>query len=82
MELAALRNALNRRPFQPFHIVLNTGEKVSIPHPEFVSFPPQTKSPETLMTWDAQVAPLWLDIASITAIDFRSKVSKPRGRKR
>jgi hypothetical protein len=50
MEGAALRNAIERRPIRPFQLVINSGDKVRVPHPEFISFAPDSKS---VIVWDS-----------------------------
>ena len=78
MESAALRNAIERRPIRPFQLVINSGDEVRVPHPEFISFAPDSKS---VIVWDSANAPVWLDLDSISAIDFRVPPVKG-GRKR
>lgn len=73
MESSALRNAMDRRPIRPFQLVINSGDKVSVPHPEFISFAPDAKS---VIVWDKANAPVWLDLDSISAIDFREAPRK------
>jgi hypothetical protein len=73
MESAALRSAIERRPIRPFQLVINSGDKVRVPHPEFISFAPDAKS---VIVWDHANAPVWLDLDSISAIDFRAQPAK------
>jgi hypothetical protein len=79
MESSVLRNAIDRRPIRPFRLVINSGDKILVPHPEFISFSPNSKS---VIVWDAANAPVWLDLDSISAIDFRRSASKRGGKKR
>jgi len=37
MDLAGIRNALHRQPFQPFSIRLADGRSVPVGHPDFVA---------------------------------------------
>ena len=41
MDVAGIRAALQRQPFQPFHISLADGRSLPVPHPDFVAVHPR-----------------------------------------
>ena len=67
MQASTLRTACDQRPFQPFGIVLADGSRMSVPHPEFISLDPEGR---VLIVWKKGSVPMWVDVPSITAIDF------------
>ncbi len=64
---------MERRPIRPFQLVIKSGNKVGVPQPEFISFAPDARS---VIEWDHANAPVWLDLDSISAIDFRVPPAK------
>jgi len=40
MNADAIREALSRRPFEPFEIIMSSGERHVVKHPEFLMFTP------------------------------------------
>lgn len=67
METERLREACDQRPFHPFEIVRADGQRLPVPHPEFISLAPEGS---TVVVWK-KGAPIWIDIPLITALDFR-----------
>jgi hypothetical protein len=41
MDIAGVRDALHREPFEPFEISLADGRRLSVPHPDFVALTPR-----------------------------------------
>jgi hypothetical protein len=41
MDIAGVRQALHREPFQPFAIHLADGRSLPVPHPDFVALTPR-----------------------------------------
>ncbi|MEA3207634.1 MAG: hypothetical protein QOE70_691 [Chthoniobacter sp.] len=82
MEATALRRAAETK--RAIELVIRSGERVCVPHPEFMSFAPNPNAPDadTVIVWDEVNAPVWLDLASITAIDFRAPKTRCNGGKR
>lgn len=74
MDLAGLREAIQRHPFEPFAIKLADGRSVPIKHPEFVAV---GKRRAVVIQDDDSC--LWLEPLLIVSIDWSSKKSK-RGR--
>jgi hypothetical protein len=40
MNIDAIREVLNRRPFEPFEVVMSSGERHLVKHPEFLMLLP------------------------------------------
>jgi hypothetical protein len=68
MEESTLRQACERRPFRRFVVVVADGSRLAVPHPEFISLDPEER---TVIVWKERSVPVWVDVASITAIDFQ-----------
>jgi hypothetical protein len=41
MDIAGVREALHRQPFEPFRIRLAEGRSLPVPHPDFVALTPR-----------------------------------------
>jgi hypothetical protein len=41
MDIAGVREALHRQPFEPFNIRLADGRSLPVPHPDFVALTPR-----------------------------------------
>jgi hypothetical protein len=65
MDLAGLREAIVRRPFEPFAIRLADGRSVSINHPEFVAV---GKRRAVVIQEDDSC--LWLEPLLVVSIDW------------
>lgn len=81
MRVDELRRAHAARPFRPFALELADGQRVRVPHPEFMAVAP---AGNMAYVWDAKSLPIWIDPPNVTAIDFRPTKAKARrgGRKR
>jgi hypothetical protein len=40
MNADTIREALNRRPFEPFEVIMSSGERHAVKHPEFLMLTP------------------------------------------
>jgi hypothetical protein len=52
MNIEQLRELHRARPFRPFTLRLADGEKVHVPHPEFIWFPPNARRSVWVATAD------------------------------
>lgn len=41
MDIAGIREALHKQPFEPFNIRLADGRSLPVPHPDFVALTPR-----------------------------------------
>ena len=73
MEASTLRQACAQRPFRKFVVMLADGSRLPVPHPEFIALDPEER---TVIVWKERSVPVWVDVASITAIDFQFRAAK------
>ena len=74
MDLAGLREALHKQPFEPFTIRLADGRSVSVPHPDFLAV---GKRRAILIQEDDSC--LWLEPLLVVSIDWPSGAAKSKG---
>jgi hypothetical protein len=74
MKTINLEDALHKRPFKPFQIHMNSGDKIAVKHPELVAFSP---SKNTAVIWEGEHFHI-VDIAHIGSLSF-SKVTFKNG---
>ncbi len=69
MDIAGIREALRREPFEPFVIRLADGRSVAVKHPEFVALAPR----RIIVVADDEVGS-WsvLEPLLIVSLDYRS----------
>ena len=60
-----LREALSARPFVPFLLHLPDGRSARVPHPEFVSYDPESKE-RAIHVWRAG----FVDLLRVSDIEF------------
>jgi hypothetical protein len=74
MDIAGVREALRREPFEPFSIRLADGRSLEVRHPEFVALSPRriiVIADDEVGSW-AVVEPLL-----IVSLDYRKANTKP-----
>jgi hypothetical protein len=71
MDLAGLRDALHRQPFEPFVIRLADGRSAAVPHPDFLAV---GKRRAILIQEDDSC--LWLEPLLVVSIDWPSAAGK------
>ncbi|MEO7299025.1 MAG: hypothetical protein ABI042_10680 [Verrucomicrobiota bacterium] len=74
MKLIKLEDALHKRPFKPFQIHMNSGDRIAVKHPEVIAFSP---SKNTAVIWEGDHFHI-VDIAHIGSLSF-SKVTSKNG---
>ena len=67
-----LEDALHKRPFKPFQIHMNSGDRIAVKHPELVSFSP---SKNTAVVWEGEHFHI-VDIAHIGSLSFSKMTFK------
>ena len=83
MNIAALRELHERRPFVPFIITMADGRKLNVIHHEFMAFFPSGRS---AMLTHADDRFTLIDLLMVTTVDidpkYRTGRSKPAAKKR
>ena len=64
-------------PFVPFNIVLPSGEKVPVPHPDFLTVSPSGRIAQVWKKGDERVS---MDVFLITAVETARNASRSKGR--
>ena len=77
MTATDLKNYWHASPFVPFNIVLPSGEKVPVPHPDFLTVSPSGKIAQVWKKGDERVS---IDVFLITAVETARRASRSRGR--
>ena len=77
MTATELKKYWHASPFVPFKIVLPSGEKVPVPHPDFLTVSP---SGRIAHVWKKGVDSASMDVFLITAIETVRHASRSRGR--
>ena len=81
MTIEELRDAHLKRPFHPFTLELADGQRIAVPHPEFMTSAPKSR---TFAVYTAQGAHKIIDLLMVVAINFengsRSRRSPRNGR--
>lgn len=70
MKTINLEDALHKRPFKPFQIHMDGGDRIVVKHPELVAFSP---SKSTAVIWEGESFHI-VDISHIGSLSF-SKVN-------
>jgi hypothetical protein len=63
--------------FVPFNIVLPSGEKVPVPHPDFLTVSPSGRIAQVWKKGDVRVS---MDVFLITAVETARRASRSKGR--
>jgi hypothetical protein len=66
MDTRAIREAVLRRPFQPFTLRMNDGREFRLPHPEFAAVSRRV----VVVINDAHPGGVWLEPVLIASIHF------------
>lgn len=74
MDIAGLREALHKQPFEPFAIRLADGRSLPVPHPDFVALTPRRAIVGAEDDSWAVVEPL-----VIVSLDYSSKGKRGNG---
>ena len=77
MTATELKDHWHAAPFVPFNIVLPGGERVSVPHPDFLTVSPSGRIARVWKKGDHSVA---IDVFLITAIETMRQASRSRGK--
>jgi hypothetical protein len=72
-----LRDLYSAAPFRPFQIVLTNGARVTVDHPEFMSF---SRDDRTVHVYDVDGAGKRIDIKMIIALEEAKNGSRKRKR--
>lgn len=67
-----IEDALGKRPFKPFQIHMNSGDRIAVKHPELVAFSP---SKSTAVIWEGEHFHI-VDITHIGSLSFSKVVLK------
>jgi hypothetical protein len=80
MTIEELRDAHLKRPFKPFTLELADGQRVPVPHPEFMTSAPKSR---TIAVFTPRGMHKIIDLLMVVAIDFQKKQAGRRnGRRR
>ncbi|MDQ2659482.1 MAG: hypothetical protein M3Y03_03600 [Verrucomicrobiota bacterium] len=79
MTATELREYWHRAPFVPFEIILPGRDKISVPHPDFLSVSP---SGRIAHVWTSNDTWASLDVFLITGIETYSRNGKTRPRRK
>ncbi len=74
MDIAGVREALHREPFEPFAIRLADGRSVAVKHPEFVALTPR----RIIVIADDEVGS-WSVIEPLLIVSLDYGTTKPKG---
>ena len=77
MTATELKVVWHATPFVPFNIVLPSGEKVPVPHPDFLTVSPSGRIAQVWKKGDVRVS---MDVFLITSIETMRVASRSRGR--
>ena len=77
MTATELREFWHASPFVPFNIVLPGGEKVPVPHPDFLTVSPSGRIARVWKKGDHSVS---IDVFLITSIETARGASRLKGR--
>lgn len=78
MTIDRLRDAVHKRPFEPFILHIADGREVLVKHPDFISISP---SGRTVHVFVSEESSEWFDLLLVTSIELRSKPRR-NGRRR
>ncbi len=76
MTIEQLRAVHRAQPFRPFTLELADGQKVQVPHPEFLAF---SRSGRTVFVANEDDAVKIIDLLLVTAIQVGNGILHPRG---
>lgn len=80
MTIEELRDAHLKRPFKPFTLELADGQRIPVPHPEFMTSAPKTR---TFAVVTPERTHKIIDLLMVVAIDFsNSRSTRRNGRHR
>jgi hypothetical protein len=77
MTATKLKEYWHASPFVPFRIVLPSGEKVPVPHPDFLSISPSGRIADVWKKGDEKIS---IDVFLITSIETVRRRPKSKGR--
>lgn len=80
MTIAQLRRAKDRLPFSAFDIRIADGQRIRIPHPEFLYIPPKAERTFIVSYEDGTVQVI--DLLLVTTLDFDTGRTSGNGRPR
>ncbi len=78
MAIEQLREAYRARPFRAFTLEFADGQKVRVPHPEFIGF---SRSGRTVFVANDDDAVKIIDLLLVTAIQVGNGATRPRRRR-
>lgn len=64
--MKTIEDALHKRPFKPFRIHMDNGDKIEVKHPEVVAF---SQSKNTAVVWEGEHFHI-VDISHIGSLSF------------
>ena len=71
MRLTTIRNVVAESPFRPFRLNLVNGTSLTIPHPEFISFPPTAERfARDCVVWMPQGGVRLVDVMHVGDVEF------------
>jgi hypothetical protein len=77
MRIEAIEEALNKRPFAPFQIVLPSDRSVPVPHPEFASIAPNRR---WVLVWNKRGGWSLVDPTLVVQLTFNGARRQKRQR--
>ena len=77
MTATELKEFWHASPFVPFYIVLPSGEKVPVPHPDFLTVSPSGRIARVWKKGDVTVS---MDVFLITSVETMRVTSRSKGR--
>ena len=79
MHAKELHELYSAAPFQPFQIELTNGARVTVDHPEFMSF---SRDDRTVHVYDVDGTGKRIDVKMIIALEDVKNGARPRKRKK
>jgi hypothetical protein len=70
MTIDELRDAHLKRPFKPFTLELADGQRIPVPHPEFMTSAPKSR---TIAVFTPRGTHKIIDLLMVVAIDFQNR---------
>jgi hypothetical protein len=71
MDLEGVREALHRKPFQPFDVCLADGRRIPVPHPDFVAV-----GKRRIIIVQPDDSSMFIEPLLIVSLDFNGERSK------
>jgi hypothetical protein len=79
MDIEQLRELIRAHPFEPFCLVMANGERLAVPHEDFIWIMPNGRVVQVALPSGAS---RWLNLQLVAGLEKPLPAQKARGRKR